>query len=286
MPGADRRGAGSLEEGPRKRGRARPPPSSCPLPFRGLRARRGRGQRVNPTRPGLPGSSGAGLQGAPLAGPWPRARRRGRVAGAEAGSAPRPRKVRGAGRLVLAHGLVTALSHLSPPSPLSVGSSGRRGHGRCRGAPLLAGGLHLPARSSGWEGELVSPAWPRGGFGKFSTTRRTEAEEARACCQAGTTRKHQKRRQPAAPPASPAVTPFLDPAGPVPGAGENWQSRRPPGGLRAATRGKRAPCGVVGNRRRGHDPRGTEPRPRRARGWGEVQGPCRCSRGALGPRVP
>lgn len=90
LPGADSRGAGSRAEGPGKCGRARPPPSSCSLRLRRRRAGRGSGQRVNPTPRGLPGSSGAGLQGAPLAGPWPRARRRGRVAGAEAGSARVP----------------------------------------------------------------------------------------------------------------------------------------------------------------------------------------------------
>lgn len=37
---------------------------------------------------------------------------------------PRPRKARGAGRLMLAYGLVTALSHLSPPSPLSGPAAG------------------------------------------------------------------------------------------------------------------------------------------------------------------
>nr|XP_059883509.1 collagen alpha-1(I) chain-like [Delphinus delphis] len=204
LPGADPRGP------------ALPPPLRRQLACgggAGCARARGPGAAVgsagNPrgpaTRGRRGGSSGAGLQGAPPSrgrGLW-----RGGGAARPARKRSRPRvsgRSRGVRRLVLARRTGTALSRLSPASPLSC--------------PAAGGGRELA-------GEVSS--WP-----------------------------YQKCRRPAAPPASPAVTPFPVRAGPGPGAGETWQSRRPPGGLRAATHGDCPPCSFARGGRWSHDPRG------------------------------
>lgn len=287
LPGADRREAGSRAEGLGKSDRARPSSSSCGLPLGRRRAGRGRGQRVNPTRPGLPGWSGAGLQGAPLAGPWPRARRRGRVAGAEAGSVPRPRKARGAGRLMLALGLVTALSHLSPPSSLSGPAAGE-GMGAAREPACAPVGSTCLLGARGGKGSSslrLGRAGASESFLPHRGRRLKKREPAARLGQPESTRGVASQQHPRRPRQSPPslARRALDREPEKPGSPADrlvGSAPRPAGNARPAVSlemdgGVTIPeerSRVLAEHRQG--------------GRGEFQGPCRCSRGSPGPRVP
>ncbi|XP_032508169.1 collagen alpha-1(I) chain-like [Phocoena sinus] len=252
--------------GPDPRGPALPPPLRRQLACgggAGCARARGPGAAVgsagNPrgpaTRGRRGGSSGAGLQGAPPSrgrGLW-----RGGGTARPARKRSRPRvsgRSRGVRRLVLARRTGTALSRLSPASPLSC--------------PAAGGGRELAGEVSSWTvgfacllgalggKESSSLAHGRAGHRKVSYQLGDGGGRSASLLPAWDDLKVPEVPRPAALPASPAVTPFPVRAGPGPGAGEPWQSRRPPDGLRAATHGDCPPCSFARGGRWSHDPRG------------------------------